>query len=209
LFFQPNLNPTVSKDKENKQQIEVSYIKKDPKEAPKPLKSPPLKKDPLLLRLPPQITADKKFPPPFIEKGDAPNAGNKAVSSPVFLRKPQFTKPDIIAIKKKITLPPIGVDKNTSPSYISYYQLVREKIKRTAYQNYAREEAGEVYLTFVILANGTLEDVRLVKEKSSSSLYLQSIALRSVREAASFPAFPKELPYPKLSFNTVISFEIE
>jgi TonB family protein len=66
-----------------------------------------------------------------------------------------------------------------------------------------------VYLSFIISTEGYLREVRLVEEKSSFSPYLREIALRSIKEASPFPDFPKELDYPQLTFNVVISFEIE
>jgi TonB family protein len=92
---------------------------------------------------------------------------------------------------------------------MSYYQLVREKIKRAAYQNYTGTEIGEVTISFVVSKDGSLKDLRLIADKSSPSEYLTEIALRSIREASPFPGFPQELDYPQLSFNLAITFEIE
>ena len=131
------------------------------------------------------------------------------ISQKYAFTKPAFVKPDIIAVKKKITLPPIDLDKINNPSYISYYQIVREKIRRAAYQNYTRAEVGEAYLSFLISSDGSLKAMHLIEEKSSPSVYLKEISLRSIKEASPFPNFPKELDYPQLSFNVVISFEIE
>jgi TonB family protein len=148
-------------------------------------------------------------PPPFVAKVDMFNLRKEGSSAMPALTKPEFSKPDIIAVKKRITLPPVDLDKINNPSYIGYYQIVREKIRRSAYQNYTQQETGEVYLSFIISSNGTLKETRLVEEKSPASGFLKDIALRSVNDAAPFPAFPRELDYPSLSFNVVISFEIE
>ena len=106
-------------------------------------------------------------------------------------------------------MPPVDLDKINNPSYVSYYQIVREKIRRAAYQNYTHTDTGEVYVTFVISNDGYLKASRLVEEKTTAAAYLHDIALKSVKEASPFPNFPKELDYPELSFNVVISFEIE
>jgi len=87
--------------------------------------------------------------------------------------------------------------------------MVREKIRRAAYQNYSRIDTGEVFLSFIISNDGYVRDTNLVEEKSSTNFYLREIALRSIKEASPFPNFPKELDYPQLSFNVVISFEVE
>jgi len=205
LFQSTNFNRFSSNKKEEK--TVVSYIKDDrkvleyQKSASQKLDAP--------VKIPPKAIAKILTPPPFVEKADIFRKEQaRLLSVPVF-EKPALIKPDIIAIKKKITLPPLDIDKINNPSYLNYYQIVREKIRRAAYQNYTRTETGEIYLTFVISGDGYLKDIRFSEDKSSSSLYLKDVALRSVNEASPFPAFPAVLDYPQLSFNIVISFEIE
>lgn len=115
---------------------------------------------------------------------------------PADIARPAFSRPDIIAIKKKITLPEIDAIKIDNPSYISYYQIVREKIRRSAYQNYSRNETGEVYLSFVISRDGYIRGINLVESRTNAGNYLKGIASRSMKEASPFPNFPKELDYP-------------
>jgi len=205
LAQSPNLKFLPSAKKEGT--VQVRYIKAPKRPAEE--KKVSLTKTEAFLKLSSKITADKRMPPPFI---DAQGVFNKktqgALLKPDF-QKPAFVRPDITALKKKISMPAIGLDKINNPSYISYYQIVREKIRRAAYQNYSRSETGEVYLSFIISSDGYLKDTRLSEERSSSSPYLRGIALRSVKDASPFPNFPKELDYPQLSFNIVISFEIE
>ena len=206
ILFQ-NIDFSFFSSRQKEKRLEVSYIR-EPK---KPVEYPQVKldkKEPLL-KLSSKIKTEKKFPPPFVNKENifGKNSGNVLREST--FAKPAFIKTDIIAIRKKINLPPIDIEKINNPSYISYYQIVREKIRRAAYQNYTRTETGEVYLSFIISNDGYLKDVRLVGEKSSPSLYLREIALRSIRDASPFPNFPKELDYPQLSFNVIISFEVE
>lgn len=211
LFQNPNLGlfPTSK----NEQKLEISYIKTPP-EVKTHLKAQTLPKKEPFLKLPSEITGKKKTPPPFIDKEamfkniKADSQQKMAFTKPTFI-KPEITKPDVIAIKKKITLPPIDMNKINNPSYISYYQTVREKVKRAAYYNYNRAESGEVYVSFIVTSGGFLKDVRLIEERSSPNPYLRDIALRSIKDASPFPNFPKDLDYPNLSFNVIISFEIE
>jgi TonB family protein len=193
--------------KPQEQWVKVSYVKvPQPKESVKPLGQ---KRETPLDQLPPKITPEAKAPLPYMDKENLIKANKQALSPSGDFSKPEFTQPDMIAIKKKITLPPVDMEKIDNPSYISYYQIVREKIKRAAYQNYNRTETGEAYLSFIVSKYGALEEVRLVEEKSSANSFLRQIALRSIRDAAPFPFFPKELDYQRLSFNVVISFEVE
>jgi TonB family protein len=206
LSQNPNLNlfPKIKED----QKIEVSYVKipQEPEKVEKS-ESPP-KKEPFF-KLPERITVNKRPPPPFIDKESIFKNNESITKKDISFARPAFLKPDIIAIKKKITLPPIELDKINNPTYLSYYQIVREKIKRAAYQNYTGKEVGEVTVSFVILNDGTLSELKLIEEKSNQSPYLREVALRSIKDASRFPAFPKELDYPQLSFNLSITFEIE
>jgi TonB family protein len=191
------------------QKIEVNYIK--PLKAVKPeTKKASLSRNEPFLKLPAKISMDKRIPPPFVNREEASKAALQVMPKELIFDKPAgLLKPDTIAIKKKITLPAVALEKIANPSYISYYQVVREKIRRAAYQNYNRNETGEVYITFTISDAGYLKGVRLVEEKSRATPYLKNIALASVKNASPFPRFPKELDYFQLSFNVVISFEVE
>jgi len=203
MLFNPNLN--LFSPNKQEQKVEVSYVKTTPLT---PVEQN-IKKEPFL-KLPPKITIREKLPPPsFVDKEAIFNINKAPAARDITFAKPAFIKPDIIPIKKKITLPPIDMDKINNPSYITYYQIVREKIRRAAYQNYTRTETGEVYLTFIISSDGYLKELRLTEEKSSPSSYLREVALKSLKDASPFPNFPKELEYPQLSFNVIISFEIE
>ena len=130
MFQNPNLNLSPANKKEQK--IEVSYLKNIQKQQEEPQKAITPKKE-LLLELPSKITAQKKIPPPFIDK-DAFFKQNKEIT----LRGPLLTKPallkpeirpDIIAIKKKITLPPIDIDKINNPSYFFITHSLGARLK--------------------------------------------------------------------------------
>jgi len=129
---------------------------------------------------------------------------------PQYLSKPAPLSEPMPVFRKKISVPPLDEgSKINRPSYNSYYELIREKIRHSAYQNYSSSETGEVYIAFVILSDGSLKEVRYIEEKSTPSYYLKDISLRSIKAAAPFPAFPQDLDYPQLSFNVLISFQLE
>jgi len=206
-------DPGQNRNKEKDAFLEINYLqtmlKKDITQAKEPqakLEIPP--------NLPSKITAEKKVPPPFVDRQDIlkesnnPLLAQKSLFAPSVLRKPEI-QPDIIAVKKKVSLPQVDIDKINNPSYVSYYQVVREKIRRCAYRNYGSSDMGEVYISFIVSSAGYLEQARLIDEKSSANDYLRGIALRSVNDASPFPKFPPELDYSQLSFNVIISFEIE
>lgn len=210
VLFQNSGLGFFSKER-NTQEIKVNYVKSPKSQKQEQKKFPIHKTRQEFLKLSSKVTADNRQPPQYsIQKSERPIAkGQGAISDDSTFVKPALIKPDIIAIKKKITLPAVNMDKINNPTYISYYQIVREKIRRAAYQNYSRTEEGESYLSFIINNQGYLKEVRFISEKSNVSQFLKEISLKSINEASPFPVFPKELDYPQLSFNVIISFEIE
>jgi len=213
LFQAPSFNPFAPAPK--KQRIEVHYIKENPpaKALPKTYSKTdlqrPLPKSEPFLKLDSKVVERNKTPPPYIGQDNLPRATELLPNARLGFPKPAFDAAELTAIKKRISLPPIEMAKIDNPSYINYYQIVREKIRRSAYQNYTHNETGEVYLSFIISCDGYIKEVRLVEEKTKAANYLRGIALSSVKDASPFPNFPKELDYPQLSFNIIISFEIE
>lgn len=108
-----------------------------------------------------------------------------------------------------IEIPP-ELPKEKEALYLNYYQSIREKIRKIVLNNYPRYIAcGEVCLYFVLTSNGELKEIRVVEERSSQNRLLKEIAERSVYQASPFLAFPKDLNQPQLSFNVIISFELE
>jgi len=206
LFQNPNF--ALFSKKQVNGNTEVSYVREPVAVKEEPVKAMP-RKELMPTALASKISARKINPPPFI---DREAIFKKSINSPKGeseFAKPTVVKPDIISVKKIITTPALDLDKINNPTYISYYQIVREKIRRSAYQNYGKAETGEVYASFVITREGFIRDVRLVESKSSQNPYLRETALKSISDASPFPSFPKELDYPQLSFNVVISFEVE
>ena len=92
--------------------------------------------------------------------------------------------------------------------YIQYYELLREKIKKMTSQYCSNLiERGEVTVSFVLGQNGALKQVVIDKAGSSKSAQLQNAALKSIKAAAPFPAFPASLQREELTFNISIIFK--
>jgi TonB family protein len=197
-------------EKKKRQELHISYVKRLPAQEI-PVKNISLKNQPLAA-LPPKVTADETITASANTKNNVQNIFSKNIDNmrrPSPFIKPALIKPDTIPIKKKISLPPVEPDKIKNPSYMGYYQFVREKIRRAAYYNYVRTVTGEVYLSFVIANDGKLLDLKFLEDKSSGNGYLKQTAIKSIKDSSPFPAFPKELDYPQLSFTVIISFEVE
>ena len=96
-------------------------------------------------------------------------------------------------------------------TYISYYRAVREKIREWADRNYPKNKKlaeGEVFLSFIVTSSGELLQVMVVDEKSVASRFLRNIAINSIRDASPFPSFPKGMGHYQITFNVIISFEL-
>lgn len=164
-----------------------------------------------LIKLPDKIYSDIKVPSPVAEKNNIYKSSKFSLSQqPPALPKPTFIKPDSISIKKKIVFSLKDAEKNNnSPSYTTHSEIVREKIKRSLYQTNNRLESGQLEVSFILTRDGTLKDIRLKEENSSASQYLREISINAIKNAAPYPSFPKNLDYPILTFNVIISFEVE
>ncbi|MBF0330629.1 MAG: hypothetical protein HQL17_01730 [Candidatus Omnitrophica bacterium] len=126
-------------------------------------------------------------------------------SAKLFDRKPERLKG--VKVTKEVSVPMLKSDKINTPSYITYYQIVRDRIRDRAYSNYIKLSVGEVFVTFIIKDDGSLSGLQILESKSSANDFLREVGLKSVQEGAPFPPFPKDLNYPELTFNVSISFQ--
>lgn len=110
-------------------------------------------------------------------------------------------------VTKEVVIPVLKSEKIDTPTYVSYYQIVRDRIRERAYVNYVKLSIGEVYITFVIRSDGSLDQMQIIESRTIANDFLRQVGERSVREAAPFPPFPAELNYPELTFNIAISFQ--
>jgi TonB family protein len=125
------------------------------------------------------------------------------------LEKEIVKVPPAGSAETKIKIPP-DLPEEQEQLYLSYYQSIREKIRKFVEKNYPRFIArGEVHLYFVLLSNGNIKEIKIVQEKSSRNRLLKNIAKRSIQQATPFSHFPEELRQSQLSFNVIISFELE
>lgn len=127
----------------------------------------------------------------------------------MYERVPEKVKSFNAMAKKAVFVPVLQSEKINNPNYANYYSLVRARIKQRAYFNYSDNYIGEVYLTFVLTNDGALKEVQILENRTTAQQFLRTIGLKSVKEAAPFPSFPKELNYPELTFNVVISFQMK
>ncbi|MBF0619231.1 MAG: hypothetical protein HQL19_03580 [Candidatus Omnitrophica bacterium] len=110
-------------------------------------------------------------------------------------------------VTKEVAMPILKSDKINTPSYVTYYQIVRQRIYDRACTNYTKLSAGEVYITFIIKSDGALGEIKVIEEKTTANDFLRETGMKSVTEAGPFPPFPQDLNYPELTFNAQISFQ--
>jgi len=149
------------------------------------------------------------------EPSDLPYMGEKLrdiskLSDKFRFGKKQIPKIKTVDMSRKITVPLIKSEKITNQKYLTYNESIRQKIRQYAYRhvNHPDFQQGEVYLTFVLASNGMLQDLQIVNARTQASNYLRTSSLRSIKESNPFPPFPSDLKYPELTFNVVISFEV-
>lgn len=112
---------------------------------------------------------------------------------------------------RKISVPVLQAEKITNPKYIGYNQAVHKKMYETAQQYVDHPdiaEVGDVYFKFILRADGTLAEVRVLTGLSSHNAKLQKLGEDIIRKSQPFPPFPAGLDYPEMPFNMVISFAV-
>lgn len=92
--------------------------------------------------------------------------------------------------------------------YISYYELLRENIKKALSQLYKdSKENGSIHVVFILHKDGNLEGVWIDETRSANSRYLREITLKSVRNSAPYPPFPETLNRDYLTFSIPVIFK--
>lgn len=145
----------------------------------------------------------QKKPLPYVDDVMRDLVKNKSISP---LEKPQILAKNT---KKVVFSDTLHIEKSLkkNPAYMDYYRLIREKIRSYTYRYYQNEDNGEIFLNFVVLKDGQLQNLFLGPE-SVASLMLKENALQSVKDAAPFPPFPEELKtYTHLKFSISIYFK--
>ena len=126
----------------------------------------------------------------------------RADSSPAFKSPAESVKnaPDTLAARQARIM--------STRDYVNYYQLIREKIRRSLksrYRSYYGE--GDVCLVFSLRSDGSLISVVADPGVSTHDSTLIDTAIRSLRDAAPFAGFPKALTLPQMSFTVTVSFK--
>ncbi|PIV39431.1 MAG: hypothetical protein COS29_02640 [Candidatus Omnitrophica bacterium CG02_land_8_20_14_3_00__42_8] len=203
--------------------IKVTYFKPEELEEKEPPKKPE--------KLAGQRIGSNQLPPPILPEALPEVTKEDIVNQPLAPRS--LAKPEHVR-KEEPTVETIGsgsgsraviggkgrkfeavvneeTDSGKKATYIGYYRLVREKIRYYADRNYIKEGSasqGEVFVSFTITSKGELLHIMIMDNRSAKDLLLRDIAINSVRDASPFPAFPQGMNQYQITFNVIISFEL-
>ncbi|MDD5348317.1 MAG: hypothetical protein PHT59_06875, partial [Candidatus Omnitrophica bacterium] len=99
--------------------VQIAYLKNPPQLTEEEREA--IKKAPSA-KLPAKPTGSQtgRLPLPSSKRDGLLTRSGPALKKDPLILKPVLSKPDIIAVKKKITLPPIDMNKINNPSYVSY-----------------------------------------------------------------------------------------
>jgi len=135
-------------------------------------------------------------------KGDP----EKPVFEPVEVDKADFI--EYIPSGEKMLISHQGKDLSSDPTYLTYYNVIRSKIHRTANATkpyHFRE--GAVKLKFTITSDGGLKRCEILPNSTAQNRMLRRHALYSIKRAAPFPPFLNAMNENELTLILVISFE--
>jgi hypothetical protein len=123
----------------------------------------------------------------------------------MYERKPEQIRSSQMSHKVLIT--PIRSEKANSPAYTTYEEMLRNRIRDRVIDNFDNQEAGSVYLTFIIESSGQLKASQVLENRSQASQHLKDISLTSLQEAQ-FPPFIEGMTLPEYTFNIEIQYQI-
>ncbi len=209
LGFYPWRKSKAAKDVPTK--MEVTYqkiVSKSEKQEPSAAKNIKVLKEKTEVKETVDIIPQRKDVSPMMRKNIKDMTKLKR---PFKLEKKRMEKISRLSNRGKIKIPLLRSEKITNIKYLTYNQNIREKIKQKAYEyiDHPDFKEGEVYLTFILEASGILKEVQIIEGKTTANAYLRKIGLRCIRESSPFPPFPRDLDYPELTFNVIISFEVQ
>jgi len=102
------------------------------------------------------------------------------------------------------------VDLNKSNEDFFYYKIVKEKIiKKIVYPEIARRRniEGNVKIGFIVLRNGEVEEIKVIK--SSKYEILDKNSINIIKSALPFPKFPDTLNYEKILFVMDFNYKLK
>ena len=119
-------------------------------------------------------------------------------------------KPAEIISDKQLPKSDMQVIEPAQEAMLRYQDMVRQRIEEVRrYPFWAKRQGieGTVYLSFVVLANGTSQDIRIIN--STGSKILDNEAIATIKRAAPFPSIPREISQDFVSMEVSIVFTLQ
>lgn len=126
-------------------------------------------------------------------------------------KRPRMKKPREAPLPKNETVVPESIPGTTlpnTPEFVTYYQYIREEIRRFLKQNYTSiYEEGDVAVSFALNQAGELISIEILNAKSSNDSELRRLSYESIKSSSPFKPFPRGLSQEEISFNLSIIFK--
>ena len=93
---------------------------------------------------------------------------------------------------------------------LRYQDMVKQRIEEARrYPSWAKRQGieGKVHLSFVVVANGTTKDIKIIR--SSNSKILDEEAVATIQRANPFPPLPQEIEAPSLQMEVSLLYLLE
>lgn len=140
-------------------------------------------------------------------KKDAEKIISQALSDDRDTEPVDKNKDDVTALSEALSVSKEKMAEiKSTPAYMDYYKLIREKIRQSAMQKYDHGEEGDVTVVFILTNKGQVAGASVPRMNAPISDMLKGIAIESVRKASPFPPFPPTLRYQNLEFSLEIHF---
>lgn len=162
---------------------------------------------------PAQIANEQKSPPAVEPRRleQKPQMAEKAERPPCPPEAGEAEKPRETPSPKTQNIIPESIPGTTlpnTPECVTYYQYIREEIRRFLKRNYTSAyEEGDVGISFSLIQTGELSGIEIIDEKSSKDSRLRRLSYESIKTSAPFKPFPKGLPQKQIFFNLSIIFK--
>ena len=130
---------------------------------------------------------------------------NKSISTHSVMSKAMPRKKKAVVRESRELL----TDPQKGKFFLSYFIKVKENIHKTVRRKriHLPKGYGTVGLTFILRADGRLEDIRIVPAGTRASEKTQAFAVRCVQETSPFQPFPMQLEADKIAFHLTLLFE--
>ncbi|MCA9393319.1 MAG: hypothetical protein KC900_03865 [Candidatus Omnitrophica bacterium] len=125
-------------------------------------------------------------------------------SRPVSLDKKRVPGVKTLDGQRKTFVELVPSEKIQNPVYNDYHSALRSLINAKALQyikTYVSNEQGYMRISFIVSSLGELKGIRIIEQNTQASDLLKEMGLRSVQDSFPFRPFPKNLPYPELTFS--------